>query len=121
MKPSEKLQSDILRSLSSASGAAEPAQSRLFRDCVARNFGQFPESVRGAIALGLEPKRLQNAERAASWLASIGSIFAGDYDGNPLSDEEWREVREIAAAGADELDLDTLSYVLSLVMDHKAL
>ena len=121
MKPSEKMRSDLLRSLAEAEKAQEKARPALLKASVERYFGYLPPSTREAISLSFENKRRENTERASEWLAIMGGIFLKDYDDSPLSVDEWRELRDILSMDAGELDMDLLSYAMTLVVEHKAL
>ena len=121
MKPSEKSRSDLLRSLAEAEKAQEKTKSALFKTSVERHFGYLPPSTREAIFLSFENKRGENPERAFEWLAVMGGIFLKDYDDSPLSVDEWRELRDILSTDAGELDMDLLSYAMTLIVEHKAL
>ncbi len=70
-----------------------------------------------------EERRLARSgdEELAQWLCIVGSIFLRNYDGEKLSPDEWSRIRDLASEGAGDLDLETLTYVLDLVLEHKAL
>jgi hypothetical protein len=51
----------------------------------------------------------------------MASVFLGGYDGGQLSGDDWRELRDILSADSGELDMDTLTYAMTLVVEHKAL
>ncbi len=121
MKPSEKTRSDLLRSLVEAEKAPGKARPALFKASVERYFGYLPPSTREAIFLSFENKRRENADRASEWLAVMGGIFLKDYDDSPLSLDEWRKLRDILSMDAGELDMDLLSYAMTLIVEHKAL
>lgn len=121
MRPSDKLRSDILRTVSEEGKVPESARPAFFRACVLRYFGYLPAETQEAIVQIFEKKHAEDVERAGEWLSILGGIFFQDYDDSPLSDSEWREVRDILSAGSGELDLDILSYAMALVVEHKAL
>lgn len=121
MRPSDKLRSDILRSASEAGKCQESVRPSFFRDFIAQQFGSLPADTREAIAQTFEEKRVKDPDRAVEWLSILGGILMRDYDDSPLSDPEWRELRDILSAGSGELDMDTLSYAMALVVEHKAL
>lgn len=121
MKPSEKTKSDLIRSLGEGEKVPESARPSLFKDCVERYFGFLPASTREAIFLAFEEKRRQEAARASEWLVIVAGIFLQDYDGDQLSDEEWRELRDFLSMDQGELSMDVLSYAIGLVLEHKAL
>ncbi|MCE5256837.1 MAG: hypothetical protein LLF89_08345 [Spirochaetaceae bacterium] len=113
MRPSEKTRSDILRSLGGKNAA--PGH------CVDDNFSSLPESAKGLLRELFSRKYQADPGAATEWLATLGTIFAQDYDGTPLREAEWRELPGIISAGAGEMDMELVSYVMGLVMEHKAL
>ncbi len=89
---------------------------------ISRAAGPIPrETVSAALGAFLE-KRASAGPRggaaALDWLACVASLFMMDYDGTPLTDAEWAEVKELATVDAGEIDLEVLSYVLSQVLEH---
>jgi hypothetical protein len=59
--------------------------------------------------------------RAVEWLVGLGSLLLADYDGTEFSKAEWEEIRELVTIDSGEIDIDTLSYVLGLALEHGAL
>ena len=121
MRPSDKLRSDILRLASEAGKYREDLRPSFFRSFIEQQFGSLPANTREAIAQTFEEKRGKEPDRAVEWLSILGGILMRDYDESPLSGLEWRELRDILSAGSGELDMDTLSYAMALVVEHKAL
>lgn len=121
MKPSEKTASDLLRSIDSAGALPESSRPARYRESIDRALSFLPASTREALALSFAARSANGLEAAAAWLASVASIFMGDYDEAPLSGDDWRELRDILSAEAGELDMDTLTYAMTLVVEHKAL
>jgi len=121
MKPSEKTRSDLLRSLAEAGGLPERARPAHFRDSIERHLGFLPASTRDSLIQGFQDRQRTDPARAAVWLEAMTGIFLKDYDGTPLSMAEWQELRDILADDAGELDMDILSYAMTLVMENKAL
>jgi len=113
MRPSEKVKNDIL----GAAGRKSAAPER----CVDEYFGFLPGDAREMLRDLFSQKHETDAEDAAEWLATLGTIFAHDYDDSPLSLADWQTVRDIVACGAGEMDIDLVSYIMDLVMEHKAL
>ena len=121
MKPSEKTRSDLLRSLAESGGLPERTRPAHFRDSIERHLGFLPPSTRDSLILGFQERQQADPVKAAAWLEAMTGIFLRDYDGTPLSKAEWQELRDILAADAGELDMDILSYAMTLVMENKAL
>jgi hypothetical protein len=59
--------------------------------------------------------------KAVEWLVGVGSLLLSDYDGTPFTKTEWEEIRELVTIDPGEIDIDTLSYVLGLALEHGAL
>ena len=121
MKPSEKNASDLLRSIDAAGAYPESARPARYREAIDRSLGFLPATTREALASSFEARRANGLETASSWLATMASIFLGGYDGGQLSGDDWRELRDILSADSGELDMDTLTYAMTLVVEHKAL
>lgn len=121
MQPTDKFRTDVDQALKrSRDGSGRPKPETL-RDFFFRYFpGVADETKAGLFASFLETWR-DSPERAITWLAGAGSILLMDYDGTPFSPEEWADIRESFVAGQDELDIELLSYAMSLVVDHGAL
>lgn len=99
----------------------EKARPTHFKACIERHLGFLPPSTRDAIFLGFQGRLQVDPIRATDWLVAIAGIFLQDYDGSPLSREEWHELRDILADDSGELDMDVLTYAMTLVMENKAL
>lgn len=120
MQPVDKFRSDLDQAMRRAGGpgGGEPTPLRAFFD------RQFP-AVRGetgdALFADFAERMAADPEAAAQWLGAVGSIILMDYDGTPLSRKDWAGLREAFEAGSEELDLDLLTYAMSLVLEHGAL
>jgi len=119
MLPVEKFKTDLDQALRRAGpGNAALASIRGFFE------REFP-SVRGetgdALMADFADKWRADPSAAAAWLATVGSVIMRDYDGSPLSSEDWAGLREAFSAGSEELDLELLTYAMSLVLEHGAL
>jgi len=56
-----------------------------------------------------------------SGYSDFSSVLLKQYDGTPLTLSEWRELRDLVSDCADELDMEIVTYVMSLIMDYGAL
>jgi hypothetical protein len=123
MNTADKFRSDLSRALSSIHALPENRRALALQEAIARNFGFLPPSMKDHLALraGESLGSGGSDEELAQWLCVIGSIFLRNYEGEALSPEQWSEVRDLASAGAGELDMETLTYALDLVLEHKAL
>lgn len=122
MRPSEKIRSDLDRTLgAAASGLSTPRAAEQARRFVAGSLGFLPEEVRSAILESFMARAEADRASAVAWLGVLCGIFLQDYDDSPLPAADWEELRDIVNEGAGEMDIDLLTYVMSLVVDHGAL
>ncbi|GAB1481918.1 hypothetical protein MASR2M78_07330 [Treponema sp.] len=58
-----------------------------------------------------------------SKLGHIAAFFLGDYDDETMDlvPDDWKALREIVSDAAEQLDLDTLSRLMSDLLSHGAL
>ncbi|MFW5689585.1 MAG: hypothetical protein ACOC1U_08435 [Spirochaetota bacterium] len=56
----------------------------------------------------------------AKYLADVVDLFALQYDEehDPIEDEDWQLIGEIVNDYALDLDMQTVNYVMTLVVDH---
>jgi hypothetical protein len=56
----------------------------------------------------------------AEYLADVADLLAGQYDTehDPLHPEDWRLVSEIVNDYAMDLEMNQLSYIMQLVVEH---
>lgn len=125
MRPVEKLASDLERRAAALPpGPGGPALED-FRDFFVRSLPGVPAEVaEDVFARYLELRSGRGprpAERAVAWLASVASAFLGEWDDADFSKDEWRELGDFAALGSGEMDLETLNYVMALVLEHGGL
>ncbi|MDH7484374.1 MAG: hypothetical protein QHH01_07085 [Spirochaetales bacterium] len=118
MKPEQKAVNELLGQL--AKLASREWEADEIAHCLDRALPAIPHSVRQALTGIAIQKFEENTGRAPSIIASFASILLGDYDETPLTLSEWREIRDLVADGADELDMDIVTYAMSLVMDYGA-
>lgn len=59
----------------------------------------------------------------ALFLGEIVDLFTGEYneETDPLDDEDWDFVRDVIDENALELDMQTVNYVMKLVVDKGAI
>ena len=123
MQETDKFRTDldaaIRRARKTALGSAVDFEAlRLF---FYRYFRNAPEESLAAFFTTFLEKWEKDEAEATDWLASIGSILLMDYDGRPLSKADWQDIRESISLSAGEADLELLSYVMTLVVDHGAI
>ncbi|MCX8013377.1 MAG: hypothetical protein N3A02_03695 [Rectinema sp.] len=119
MKPEIKTANDLLDSLNGL--AHRQWTEGEVEQAVAHAAAALPRSAREAlVSLALEKLR-SNPERAPLVLATFAIILLKSYDGTPLTLSEWKELRDLVRDCADELDMDIVTYVMSLVMEYRAM
>jgi hypothetical protein len=121
MMETEKFRRDAEQAAKRASGRGEKAADEALRTFFERSFPRLgQESASALFSSYLERKRL-SPDKAMDWLGAVASLLLMDYDGTELSREEWIEIREALTLDAESLDMELLTYVMSLVVDHGAL
>jgi hypothetical protein len=120
MQPVDKFHSDLDQAMRRADTAGQRALD-ILRDFFDREFPTVRGETGDALFADFAARRHADPKAAAAWLQAVGSIILMDYDGSPLAREDWEGIREAFSAGSCELDLDLLSYAMSLVLEHGAL
>ncbi len=119
MKPEVKAMNDLLDALSEL--AARDWTAREISKALERALPAIPRSTI-EILIGLTEEKLRgNPSRGPLVIATFAGVLLRHYDGTPLTLSEWRELRDLVSDCADELDMDTITYAMSLIMDYGAL
>lgn len=65
---------------------------------------------------------VENLKNLAYHLVDVADLFSGEYDtrNNPLDEGEWRMIRDLTNAYAQDIDEDVLTYVMQLVIENGA-
>lgn len=121
MTGTEKLISDIRRSLASIEPNGNPARAPSLEALIYQHFSFLPESLRQSFSEVFILKYETDREKSKYWLEAVAGIFSQEYDGAKLSLEEWREIRDMISESAGDLPMDLLTSIMSLIVDHKAL
>jgi hypothetical protein len=122
MQDTDKFRTDLDRAIKRARSAASgTVDLEALRTFFYGSFRNAPEESLAAFFSTFIEKWRADEEEATGWLASVGSILLMDYDGRPLSKADWQDIRESMALSAGEADLELLSYVMTLVVDHGAI
>lgn len=122
MQPTEKFRSDLDHALRRSGEASEPMKLESLRNYFYGFFRKnVPEETLADLFASFLGKWREDEEKALAWLGGVGSLLLQDYDGTPLSKEDWAGVREAITLDQGSIDLDLLSYVMTLVVDHGAI
>jgi hypothetical protein len=121
MQPTDKFRTDLDQAARRAAGRGEKAEVEALRSFFFRSFPKVGDEARSALFASYLDVRRLSAEKAAAWLAGVGSILLLDYDGTPFTKADWTEIREAIVLEEGSIDLELLEYVMSLVLDHGAL
>ena len=122
MQPNEKFRSDLDQALRRSGGASEPMKLESLRAYFLGFFRKsVPEETLADLFATFQEKWRRDEDKALAWLGGVGSVLLQDYDGTPLSKEDWAGLRESVSLDQGSIDLDLLSYVMTLVVDHGAL
>lgn len=119
MRETDKFRSDLERAARGRGGAG--ASNDSLRSFFYRSFPGVGEEAKSALFASYLERARASEEKAAEWLAGVGSVLMMDYDGSELSQADWRELRDAIALEEGDLDIGLLEYVMSLVLEHGAL
>lgn len=121
----DKLKSDLDGWQKRSKEGASQADLDRLRIIFSRAVGNIPEETVTSVYTSFLAIYGSNGpakrDKALSWLATVGSLLLMDYDGNELSRDEWVEIREILTMDAGEIEMDILSYIMGIIMEHGAL
>jgi len=121
MQEIDRFKHDMDAALRRAGTASAEGRLAAARRCFEDSFRALPSETVAALASSFEGRFRAGEEKATAWLGGMASILLEDYDGTAFEAADWAELKEAADVGADEMDLDLLTYVMGLVLDHGAL
>lgn len=122
MQETDKFRTDLDKAVRRARKLpGVPVDPEALREFFYRSFATVPQDSLAALFSCFAGKSVEDEAAALEWLAAVGSILLMDYNEQPLSPEDWREIRDDISLCSDEIDLDLLSYVMTLVVDHGAI
>lgn len=127
MTDTDKFNSDLDRLLSRAAapgamtpGALAREMSRLFQ-INARDFGNLGEALSDYWTERYGPSLAQPEMRkpAADWLVHVYCLLSGCFEpAMDFPDDDWESIREIVSAEADDLDIQVLTEILTVIVDR---
>lgn len=121
MRTSDKLLSE-LDSWSSRNGPkAGPNELERLRGLVFAPLSAYPEDLLSEVFMSFLDRYRRDGQAAVEWLGKVASLLMGEYDGLGLDDEDWSWLRELVSANAGYIPLETLTDLMSQVLDHGAL
>jgi hypothetical protein len=121
MQPIDKFKTDLDQAARRAAGRGEAAEIEALRSFFFRSFPKVGDEAKASLFASYLERRRRSADAAAAWLAGAGSVLMMDYDGTPFSKADWEDIREAVVLEEEDLDIELLEYVLTLVLDHGAL
>ncbi len=119
MRETEKFRSDLGRAAGRTPGGAAAIES--LRSFFYKSFPSVGEEAKASLFASYLERRRESPDSALDWLAAVGSVLAMDYDGSALTERDWRDIRDAVALEEEDLDIELLEYVMSLVLDNGAL
>ncbi len=119
MRETDKFRSDLGRTAGRASSGAAAIES--LRSFFYRSFPRVGEEAKASLFASYLERRRLSPDSALDWLAGVGSILAMDYDGSSFTEGDWRDIRDAIALEEENLDIELLEYVMSLVLENGAL
>jgi hypothetical protein len=121
MQAIDKFRTDIGKAERRFAGKGENGLLEELRAFFYRSFPAVGEETLAALFAAYAERRRALPESASDWLAGVGSLLLMDYDGYPFEKADWEEIREAVALEEEEIDMELLEYVMSLVVEHGAL
>lgn len=121
MQAIDKFHSDLASTLKRAGAAPDAQRLEALRQFFYTEFRSVPEEALAGLFTTFLEKWRDGEEAALAWLGGVSSLLMMDYDGTPFTKDEWVDIKESIVLGEDEIDLELLSYVMGLVLDHGAL
>jgi hypothetical protein len=119
MKPEIKAMNDLFDALSAL--AARGWTTQELSNALERALPTIPRSAM-ELLIGLADEKLKaNPSRGPLVIATYAGVLLRQYDETPLTLSEWRELRDMVSDCADELDMEIVTYAMSLIMDYGAL
>jgi hypothetical protein len=112
---------DLDAALKRSRGAPEPLRLDALRRFFFEQFRQVPEEALAAFFTTFLEKWRIGEEVALTWLGGVSSLLLMEYDGTAYTREEWSDIKESILVASEEIDLELLSYVMALVLEHGAL
>lgn len=62
---------------------------------------------------------IESRKEATTWFASVIALLSGAFESDmDFSDNDWEEIQETISAEADTLDINTLTRILSVIVDR---
>jgi hypothetical protein len=123
---SERYQRDVRKALTALREGTEDQRRARVAPLVLPYVGHMPKLQREELwdwyvdrYSGGDP-RFPDVMSLSVRLGVIIDVFDRAYDARrtPLDDDEWELVRHLANEGSPEMPMDTLSYVMQLLMDQ---
>ena len=121
MQPVDKFKADLEGAARRAAGKGEASEAEALRSLFFRSFPRVGDEAKAALFASFLERHRASADSGRAWLSGLGSILMMDYDGTPFSKADWEDIRESIVLEEENLDIELLEYVLSLVLDHGAL
>lgn len=129
MYGSERFRRRITKLPKTHPDADEAQRIDLARDGFAGCLPGLPEEMVGDLFEYFHDRNaplLQDDHRLGEYSARIGAVidlFLGNYDhdADPLTMADWQFIRESIDAFALEMDMNTVNYIMALVVDKGAL
>lgn len=120
MRSIDKLKSDLSRSATELARTPASEKPAATRRILTRTLGAHGSLIESAHR-NFEELRIIDEARAFAWLSTLAGILEKDYDDEALDRSEWERIRDIVNEAAGDLDLETLTYAMGLVLEHGAL
>lgn len=124
----DKFYSDADKIISRAYSAQQPHETKkLAQELVrhfliwSRDYQELSGSLSEYFTRKYEPSLATEAGRKAAveWFASLLALFTGTFEaGMDFPDDDWAEIRDTINAEAEELDIELLSSLLTVIVER---
>lgn len=121
MQAIDRFHRDLDAALRRSDGAPEPLKLEAMRTFFFGEFRKVPEETLAALFTTFLEKWRAGQDGALAWLRGVSSLLMMEFDGTSFSKEEWADIKESVVLSENEIDLELLSYVMGLVLEHGAL
>jgi len=124
MQNSEKFASDLSQWLNKTNEHNQVAQLARLRDMFFKECRALPEDANAAFFTIFLSKFKEDKDvahtKSLQYLMAIVAIVLDEYNNQELSVADWKDLREIISDAAGEINIDLLTTILALALDHKA-
>jgi hypothetical protein len=125
MKEVDKFLSGISRWQAQNADRAGPQQLESLRALFFGQLRAMPNDLLSDIFMDFLERYNSDSDasraRSLDWLSGVASLLSGEYDGTPFSKDDWESLRAAVSANAGDIDINLLTEIMALILEHDAL